>query len=86
MFREDLFYRINVVPIKIPSLKDRFEDIPDLTIYFLNKYFSNTNNRFISHEGIEFTKNYIWPGNIRELKNVIERICLLSSSEEIPTL
>ena len=86
LFREDLFYRINVVPIKIPSLKDRFEDIPDLTIYFLNKYFSNTQiNRFIRYEGIDLLKNYIWPGNVRELKNVIERICLLSSSEEIPT-
>ena len=86
LFREDLFYRINVVPIKIPSLKDRFEDIPDLTIYFLNKYFSNTQiNRFIRYEGIDLLKNYMWPGNVRELKNVIERICLLSSSEEIPT-
>ena len=84
LFREDLFYRINVVPIKIPSLKDRFEDIPDLTIYFLNKYFSNTQiNRFIRYEGIDLLKNYMWPGNVRELKNVIERICLLSSSEEI---
>lgn len=86
LFREDLFYRVNVVPIKLPSLKDRIEDIPDLTSYFLNKYFSNTQiNRFISHEGIDLLKNYIWPGNIRELKNVIERICLYSSSEQIPT-
>ena len=84
-FREDLFYRINVVPIKIPSLKDRFEDISDLTIYFLNQYFSNKKiYRFISHEGMNLLKVYIWPGNIRELKNVIERICLLSSTEEIP--
>ncbi|MDB0048377.1 sigma-54 dependent transcriptional regulator [Pseudomonadota bacterium] len=86
LFREDLFYRVNVVPIKLPLLKDRFEDIPDLTIYFLNKYLSNTQiNRFIPHEGMNLLKNYIWPGNIRELKNVIKRICLLSSSEEIPT-
>ena len=85
LFREDLFYRINVVPIKIPLLKDRFEDIPDLTLYFLNQYFSNKNiYRFIAHEGMNLLKNYIWPGNVRELKNVIERICLLSSSEEIP--
>ena len=86
LFREDLFYRINVVPIKLPSLKDRFEDIPDLTIYFLNKYSSNNQiNRFIPYEGMNLLKEYIWSGNIRELRNVIERICLLSSAEEIPT-
>jgi len=86
LFREDLFYRINVVPVKIPSLKDRFEDIPDLTIYFLNKYSSNNQiNRFIPYEGMNLLKEYNWPGNIRELRNVIERICLLSYAEEIPT-
>ncbi|WP_443644626.1 sigma-54 dependent transcriptional regulator [Candidatus Levibacter sp. Uisw_134_01] len=86
LFREDLFYRLNVVPIKIPSLKDRFEDISDLTISFLNRYSSEKNiHRFITHEGINLLKEHSWPGNIRELKNVIERICLLSSSEEIQT-
>ena len=86
LFREDLFYRLNVVPIKIPSLKDRFEDISDLTIYFLNKYSSDKNiYKFITHEGMNLLKEHSWPGNIRELKNVIERICLLSSSEEIQT-
>ena len=86
LFREDLFYRINVMPIKIPSLKDRFEDISDLTIYFLNKYSSDKNiYKFITHEGMNLLKEHSWPGNIRELKNVIERICLLSSSEEIQT-
>jgi two-component system nitrogen regulation response regulator GlnG len=74
------------MPIKIPSLKDRFEDISDLTIYFLNKYSSNKNiYKFITHEGMNLLKEPSWPGNIRELKNVIERICLLSSSEEIQT-
>ena len=83
-FREDLFYRINVIPIKIPSLKDRFEDISDLTIYFLNKHLSNKQiYRSISHEGMNLLKEHIWPGNVRELQNVIERICLVSSSEEI---
>ena len=86
LFREDLFYRLNVVPIKIPSLKDRFEDISDLTISFLNKYASDKNiHKFITHEGMNLLKEHSWPGNIRELKNVIERICLLSSSEEIQT-
>ena len=86
LFREDLFYRLNVVPIKIPPLKDRFEDISDLTIFFLNKYSSDKNiHKFITHEGMNLLKEHSWPGNIRELKNVIERICLLSSSEEIQT-
>ena len=84
LFREDLFYRINVVPIKLPSLKDRFEDISDLANLFLNNHFKQKGSkRSISYEGINILKNYSWPGNIRELKNVIERICLLSSVESI---
>ena len=84
-FREDLYYRLNVVPIKLPSLKDRFEDIPDLTSAFLDRYYKNKFiKRSISYDGINFLKEYSWPGNVRELKNVIERLCLLSSSEDIP--
>ena len=79
-----MFYRINVVPIKLPSLKDRFEDISDLANLFLNNHFKQKGSkRSISYEGINILKNYSWPGNIRELKNVIERICLLSSVESI---
>ena len=85
LFREDLYYRLNVVPIKLPSLKDRFEDIPDLTTFFLN---SNDKNKFIkrsiSYEGMNLLKEYSWPGNVRELKNVIDRLCLLSVTEDIP--
>ena len=84
LFREDLYYRLNVVPIKLPSLKDRFEDIPDLTSAFLNNNYSNTFiNRNISYEGMNLLKEHSWPGNIRELKNVVERLCLLSSTDEI---
>ena len=84
LFREDLYYRLNVVPIKLPSLKDRFEDIPDLTTFFLNTNYKNKFvNKFISYEGMNLLKEYSWPGNIRELKNVIERLCLLSSTEDI---
>ena len=88
LFREDLYYRINAVPIKLPSLKDRFEDISDLANLFLNNHFKQKGSkRSISYEGINILKNYSWPGNIRELKNVIERICLLSSVENIePTI
>ena len=85
LFREDLYYRLNVVPIKLPSLRDRFEDIPDLTTAFLNSNYKDKHiNRLISYEGMNILKEYSWPGNIRELKNVIERLCLLSSTEDIP--
>ena len=85
LFRKDLYYRLNVVPIKLPSLKDRFEDIPDLCSAFLNNYYKNTLiYRNISYEGMNLLKEYSWPGNVRELKNVIERLCLLSSTEDIP--
>ncbi len=84
LFREDLYYRLNVVPIKLPSLKERFEDIPDLSSAFLNSNYKNTLvNRIISYEGMNLLKDHSWPGNIRELKNVIERLCLLSSTEEV---
>ena len=85
LFREDLYYRLNVVPIRLPKLQDRFEDIPDLTLSFLNMIHKNKSvKRSISYQGINLLKEYSWPGNIRELKNVIERLCLLSSTEEIP--
>ena len=69
----------------MPSLRDRFEDIPDLTTAFLNSNYKDKHiNRLISYEGMNILKEYSWPGNIRELKNVIERLCLLSSTEDIP--
>ena len=84
LFREDLYYRLNVVPIRLPTLKDRFEDIPDLTSSFLNTINKNKFiKRSISYQGMNLLKEYSWPGNIRELKNVIERLCLLSSTEDI---
>ena len=68
----------------MPSLKDRFEDIPDLTSAFLNNNYNNTfTNRNISYEGMNLLKEHSWPGNIRELKKYIERLCLLSSTDEI---
>ena len=86
LFREDLYYRLNIVPIKMPLLKDKFEDIPDLILHFLKKYYqSKSVNRTISHEGINKLKEYSWPGNVRELENVIERVCLLSSTESVST-
>jgi two-component system nitrogen regulation response regulator GlnG len=86
LFREDLYYRLNVILIKMPSLKERFEDIPDLSSHFLKRNFQNKFiNRSIPHEGLNLLKEYSWPGNIRELENVIERLCLLSSTDNIST-
>lgn len=80
-FREDLYYRLNVVPIHIPPLRERKEDIPLLVDHF-SKKFSNIKRRF-SAEVIEIFKEYPWKGNVRELENFIERILLLTDKEEI---
>lgn len=80
-FREDLYYRLNVFPIKLPDLKDRQEDIPLLVNYYKDKYCKelNTGPVKISEEAMELLCRYNWPGNIRELQNVIERAVLLSA-------
>ncbi len=80
-FREDLFYRLNVVPINIPPLRERKEDIPLLIDHFLKK--SAENHKRISPEAIGILMDYSWKGNVRELENVIERIALLSDKDEI---
>lgn len=84
-FREDLFYRLNVIEIQLPRLKERFEDIPILINHFL-KEFANKNGRVIKAIDIEATKillNYDWPGNIRELMNVVEHMVVISDTEKI---
>ncbi|MBI5641135.1 MAG: sigma-54-dependent Fis family transcriptional regulator [Nitrospirae bacterium] len=78
-FREDLFYRLNVVPIHIPPLRERKEDIPLLIGHFLSKY-AGTPKR-ISPEALNILMNYHWKGNVRELENIIERMTLLSDRE-----
>ncbi|UCE78665.1 MAG: sigma-54-dependent Fis family transcriptional regulator [Nitrospiraceae bacterium] len=80
-FREDLFYRLNVVPINIPPLRDRKEDIPLLIEHFLNKF--SANSKAFSHDAMRALINYPWKGNVRELENLIERILLLSDQESI---
>jgi len=79
-FREDLFYRLNVFPIHSPSLKERKSDIPILVDHFLREYVrvNNLNAKFVSPTVIEKLKELNWPGNIRELKNVVERMAILS--------
>jgi two-component system nitrogen regulation response regulator NtrX len=85
-FREDLYYRLNVVPIHIPPLRERREDISELIHYYLD-YFardSNRNKKTISANAQDFLiKDYSWPGNIRELKNLIERLTILTSGDVI---
>ncbi|MCD6185985.1 MAG: sigma-54-dependent Fis family transcriptional regulator [Deltaproteobacteria bacterium] len=84
-FREDLFYRINVIPITIPPLRDRKKDIPVLAKHFLEKY-SNKNNRKmlkIADETLSLLLKYNWSGNIRELENTMERAVLLGEGDTV---
>src|SRR5579863_5179262 len=79
-FREDLYYRLNVVPIDIPPLRDRKEDIPELVTVFLSRFSQDSNRPIegISPEAMQILTNYHWPGNVRELQTVIERACALA--------
>jgi PAS domain S-box-containing protein len=82
-FREDLFYRLNVFPIEIPPLRKRKEDIPLLVQYFIDRYAreAGKNIRKISKETLDLFQSYPWPGNIRELRNVIERSVIVCETE-----
>jgi len=84
-FREDLYYRLNVIPIYIPALRERKEDIPLLVGHFIAKFNSENNKRFkkVSDDVLKLFFNYSWPGNIRQLENTIERMIVLNDSEVI---
>jgi len=84
-FREDLFYRLNVVSIQLPSLRDRREDILPLAEHFLRKFSKNNDKavKCFSPEVIEFIMNHAWPGNVRELENMIEHGVILAKNREI---
>jgi transcriptional regulator with PAS, ATPase and Fis domain len=84
-FREDLFYRLNVFPIEVPPLRDRKEDIPLLVEYFVDRYGSKAGKKItaITKKSMELLQSYAWPGNIRELQNVIERSVIISDSENL---
>lgn len=83
-FREDLYYRLNVVPIRIPALKDRKEDIPPLVGHFLQIYNEENNREVkISNEALDTLLMYEWPGNVRELENCVERMIVMSKNEII---
>jgi DNA-binding NtrC family response regulator len=84
-FREDLYYRISVVPINVPSLREREEDIPLLVCHFLNKVKVNINSNVqgFTNEAMDLLKKYKWPGNIRELENFIEHILHITGNQWI---
>ncbi len=85
LFRDDLYYRLNVIPIHLPSLKDRAEDIPLLAAHFIKKYNEKLNKKIkgLAHGVMDYFVAYEWPGNIRELENVIERALTLTDGEYI---
>src|SRR5947208_812981 len=82
-FRSDLFYRLNVFPVELPPLRERREDIPLLVRYFLNRYARKAGKRFtaVDKRALDLLQEYTWPGNIRELQNVIERSVIVSDTE-----
>lgn len=83
-FREDLYYRLNVVPIFLPALKERKEDIPILVEHFLRRFNEeNTKSVSISSDALRVLVDYNWPGNVRELENTIERMVIMSNREAI---
>ncbi|HSE85037.1 MAG TPA: sigma-54 dependent transcriptional regulator [Candidatus Binatia bacterium] len=84
-FREDLYYRINVVPIVLPPLRGRKEDVPDLAQFFMQRFSIESKKNFteISQEALEALNTYDWPGNVRELANVIERAVVLGQPPTI---
>jgi len=84
-FRQDLFYRLNVIPFFVPPLRDRREDIPTLTRYFLAEFSSAYGRRSkeISDNAMEILLRYPWPGNVRELRNLVERLVIMSPQQRI---
>ncbi|MEW6053946.1 MAG: sigma-54 dependent transcriptional regulator [Nitrospirota bacterium] len=85
-FREDLYYRLNVFPVKIPPLRERREDIPLLAEYFVNQYCREikTPLKSISKEVLDLLMHYHWKGNVRELENAVERAVILSDGDTLP--
>ena len=84
-FREDLYYRINVIPIRMPPLRDRIEDLPELARLFLDRYKSKFRKpvKGVADSALKILASYWWPGNIRELENLIERLVAVSDKEWI---
>jgi len=84
LFREDLYYRLNVVPIRLPPLRERPEDLPELVTHFLNLY-NEQNDRYVVHIdplALAAMQQYSWPGNVRELQNYVERSVVMTTGDE----
>jgi two-component system nitrogen regulation response regulator GlnG len=85
LFREDLYYRLNVVPLRLPPLRERAEDIADLARHFLRKAEGEgLPAKSIDNEGLEILRRNRWPGNVRELENLVRRLVVLNAGETIP--
>lgn len=83
-FREDLYYRLNVIPVEIPALRNRKEDIPGLSMEFLKRFNTQySRNKTFSSSAMNILINYDWPGNVRELENIIERLVIVSENDTI---
>src|SRR5687767_7339907 len=83
-FREDLYYRISVIPIELPSLRERAEDIPELASHFVQKFCADAGRQLsISEPAIRLLEQYLWPGNVRELEHAIERAVALETTDSI---
>jgi two-component system response regulator AtoC len=84
IFREDLYFRLNVIPIHLPPLRERKEDIPLLIEHFLKEYNQrfNKNIKGVTSRAMETLKEYYWPGNVRELQNILERLVVLAGNED----
>ncbi len=87
-FREDLFYRLNVIPIQLPPLRNRRNDLPLLARYFLARFADEQGKKIqeFSSEALRFLLDYNWPGNVRELENIIEHAVVLSKGSRIEVL
>jgi len=81
-FKDDLYYRLNVVPITMPELKNRSEDVPALATHFVREHHKKADDNIFTKAALRRLKSYAWPGNVRQLKNVIEWMCIMHSLEE----
>jgi two-component system, NtrC family, nitrogen regulation response regulator NtrX len=84
-FREDLYYRLNVLPFQIPPLRERREDITLLTVYFLDEFAQRYGRKppMLTRKALEILESYLWPGNVRELRNIMERIIIMTHQSRI---
>jgi transcriptional regulator with PAS, ATPase and Fis domain len=82
LFREDLYYRLNVININVPPLRERKEDIPFLSEFFLNRTAEQHGKKILTKRALEKLYDYAWPGNVRELQNELERVVVLAGPED----